>query len=81
MVTGYVRNDEFDAARELVDGINEKLGVAWNAMISGYVHHGHYEEAFVMFREMYFVGIKRDEFTYTSIINGCAHAGLFQLGK
>ncbi|XVF63169.1 hypothetical protein PTKIN_Ptkin09bG0066800 [Pterospermum kingtungense] len=81
MVTGYVRNDELDAARELVDGMSEKLGVAWNAMISGYVHHGHYKEALDMFRKMHFMGIKMDEFTYTSIISGCAHAGLFHLGK
>lgn len=81
MVTGYIRNDELDAARELVDGMSEKLGVAWNAMISGYVHHGHYNEALDMFRKMYFKGIKMDEFTYTSIISGCAHAGLFHLGK
>ncbi|XWS13599.1 hypothetical protein CRYUN_Cryun36dG0051700 [Craigia yunnanensis] len=81
MVTGYVRNDELDAARELVDGMSEKLGVAWNAMISGYVHHGRYKEAFNMYRKMYFMGIKMDEFTYTSIISGCAHGGLFQLGK
>ncbi|XP_021291366.1 pentatricopeptide repeat-containing protein At1g25360 [Herrania umbratica] len=81
MVTGYVKNDELDAARELVDGMNEKLAVAWNAMISGYVHHGRYGEALDMFRKMYFMGIKMDEFTYTSIISGCAHAGLFQLGQ
>ncbi|KAE8685486.1 Pentatricopeptide repeat-containing protein [Hibiscus syriacus] len=36
MVTGYLKNDELDAARELVDGMSKKLEVAWNAMISGY---------------------------------------------
>ncbi|KAK8517958.1 hypothetical protein V6N12_016792 [Hibiscus sabdariffa] len=81
MVMGYVKNDELDAARELVDGTSEKLGVAWNAMISGYVHRGRYEEALDMFRKMYFVGIKMDEFAYTSIISCCAHAALFHLGK
>ncbi|XP_022723110.1 pentatricopeptide repeat-containing protein At1g25360 isoform X1 [Durio zibethinus] len=81
MVTGYVRNEELDAARELVDGMSENLGVAWNAMISGYLRHGRYKEALDMFRKMYFIGIKMDEFTYTSIISGCAHAGLLQLGK
>ncbi|OMP08700.1 hypothetical protein COLO4_06195 [Corchorus olitorius] len=81
MVTGYVKNDELDAARELVDGMTEKLSVTWNAMISGYVHKGRYEEALDMFRKMYSMGIKMDEFTYTSIISCCTHAGLFQLGK
>ncbi|KAE8703982.1 Pentatricopeptide repeat-containing protein [Hibiscus syriacus] len=81
MVTGYVKNDELDAARELVDGMNEKMEVAWNAMISGYVHCERYEEALDMFRKMYFVGIKMDEFAYTSIISCCVHAGLFHLGK
>ncbi|KAG4189492.1 hypothetical protein ERO13_A08G225800v2 [Gossypium hirsutum] len=81
IVTGYVRNDELDAARELVDGMSEKLAVAWNAMISGYVHCNRYDEAVDMFRNMYFMGIKIDEFAYTSVISCCANAGLFHLGK
>ncbi|WCJ21799.1 Pentatricopeptide repeat (PPR) superfamily protein [Euphorbia peplus] len=35
VITRYVKNDA--AAREIFDGITVKLGVAWNALISGYI--------------------------------------------
>ncbi|KAF5747155.1 pentatricopeptide repeat-containing protein [Tripterygium wilfordii] len=81
VITGYVRNDDLDTARELLDGMTEKLGVAWNAMISGYIHHGLYQDALELFRKMLSMGIQLDEFTYTSLVSGCANAGFFQLGK
>ncbi|GLT81440.1 hypothetical protein SLA2020_528270 [Shorea laevis] len=81
MITGYVRNDYLDTAREFLDGMSEKLGVAWNAMISGYVHHGRFQEAFDLFRKMSSSGIELDEFTFTSVISGCANSGLLQLGR
>ncbi|GMH17031.1 hypothetical protein Nepgr_018872 [Nepenthes gracilis] len=81
MITGYVRNDDLDLAREIFDFMSEKLVVVWNAMISGYVHHGFYSEALEMFRRMHLVGIRQDEFTYTSVLSACADAALFRHGK
>ncbi|CAI0553411.1 unnamed protein product [Linum tenue] len=81
MITGYVKNDDLDEARELFDGMAEKLVVAWNAMISGYVHRGLLQEAFKMFKKMYLSGVQFDEFTYTSIISACANASFLLLGR
>lgn len=81
MITGYVRCDDLDTARELLEGMTEKVGVAWNAMISGYVHHSRFQEALEMFKKMPSMEIPMDEFTYTSLISGCANSGFFQLGK
>lgn len=81
IITGYLRNDELDAAREIFDGMEEKLVVAWNAMISGYVHKGYFSEALGVFRRMYLLGIKPDEYTYTSIISACTESGLLLHGK
>ncbi|KAJ8538339.1 hypothetical protein K7X08_014879 [Anisodus acutangulus] len=81
IITGYVKNDDLDAARKVFDGMDEKLLVAWNAMISGYVHKGFIFEALDMLRKMYLAGMKPDEFTCTSILSACADAGLFLLGK
>lgn len=81
MITGYVRCDDLDTARELLEGMTAKVGVAWNAMISGYVHHGRFQEALEMFKKMPSMEIPMDEFTYTSLISGCANSGFFQLGK
>ncbi|KAF2325651.1 hypothetical protein GH714_032108 [Hevea brasiliensis] len=83
IITGYVKNDDLDSAREFFygSGMCEKMVVAWNAMISGYMHRGLYKEALEMFRKMYLSGMQLDEFTFTSIISVCANAGFFQLGK
>ncbi|KAK2996431.1 hypothetical protein RJ639_025642, partial [Escallonia herrerae] len=81
IITGYVRNDDLDAAHQVFIGMREKLVVAWNAMISGYVQKGCVSEAFEMFRKMHGLGIKHDEFTYTSVLSACADTGLFHHGK
>ncbi|KAH0983060.1 hypothetical protein GBA52_010237 [Prunus armeniaca] len=81
MITGYIRNEDLHAARELLDGMDERMEVVWNAMISGYAHHNSFQEALLLFRKMRLLGIRQDEFTYTSVISTCANNGLFQLGK
>lgn len=81
IITGYVRNDDLDGAKEVFDGMDVKLAVAWNSIISGYVHRGFVHEALRMFREMHLLGIKQDEFTYTSMFSACSDGGLFRLGK
>ncbi|KAI3930545.1 hypothetical protein MKX01_036991, partial [Papaver californicum] len=70
-----------ESARELFDGMNEKLQVAYNAMISGYFQHGFMLKVLEIFKSMHLEGIELDEFTYTSVISGCANSGLFLIGK
>ncbi|KAK7278519.1 hypothetical protein RJT34_23549 [Clitoria ternatea] len=81
IIAGYVRNGDLVAARELLDGMTERIAVAWNAMISGYVQRGFYEEAFGLFRRMHSLGIQQDEYTYTSVISASSNAGLFNVGR
>ncbi|CAA2999638.1 pentatricopeptide repeat-containing At1g25360 [Olea europaea subsp. europaea] len=81
IITGYVRNDDLEAAQQVFDGMEEKLVVAWNAMISGYVHKGFVSHVFEMFRKMHSLGIKYDEFTYTNVLSACADSGFFLHGK
>ncbi|VVA92473.1 unnamed protein product [Arabis nemorensis] len=82
MITGYVKNGCFDLGKELLEGMDENMKlVAYNAMISGYVHRGLYQEALEMVRRMVSSGIELDEFTYPSVLRACATAGLLQLGK
>ncbi|GAA0152400.1 hypothetical protein LIER_10891 [Lithospermum erythrorhizon] len=81
IITGYVRNDNLEAAREVFNTMEEKLVVAWNAMISGYTQKGLLSEAFELFRKMNSLGVKHDEFTYTSVLGASADAALFLHGK
>ncbi|KAL7597239.1 hypothetical protein Lser_V15G27462 [Lactuca serriola] len=82
IITGYIRNDDLHGASQVFDGMNnEKQVVAWNAMISGYMHKGFVSESLEMSKKMNLLGIKFDAFTYTSILSACANAKLFLHGK
>ncbi|XP_027365453.1 pentatricopeptide repeat-containing protein At1g25360 [Abrus precatorius] len=81
IISGYVRNGDLVAARELLDGMTDQITVAWNAMISGYVHRGLYEAAFDLFRRMHNLGIEQDEYAYTSVLSACSNVGLFNIGR
>lgn len=81
IITGYVRNGDLRAARGVFDAMDERLVAAWNSMISGYVHKGLVFEVFELFRKMMPLGIKYDDFTYTSVLSACANAGLLRHGK
>ncbi|KAK7343989.1 hypothetical protein VNO77_13165 [Canavalia gladiata] len=81
IIAGYVRNGDLAEAREVLDGMTDPIAVAWNAMISGYVHRGFYEPAFDLFRRMHSLGIQLDEYAYTSVISASSNAGLFNIGR
>ncbi|KAJ4868232.1 Pentatricopeptide repeat-containing protein [Raphanus sativus] len=83
MMTGYVKNGFFDSGVELLEGMmDERMKlVAFNALISGYVHGGLCREALEMVRRMVSCGIELDAFTYPSVLRACATSGLLQVGK
>lgn len=81
MVVGYERRGDLCGARQVFDKMGGRFDVVWNAMISGYVHHGLVSNAFEMFRQMHSLGIRLDEFTYTSVLSACANSGSFKNGK
>lgn len=53
----------------------------WNAMISGYTISGHGEEAMLLFLRMCQKNIKRDVYTYCSILNSIADMRSLEYGK
>ncbi|OMO89492.1 pentatricopeptide repeat-containing protein [Corchorus capsularis] len=62
-------------AREVCFRMTENLGIAWDAVLMGYIHHNLY----IIFQN--FVGIRLDEFREISINCGYAPVGLFQFVK
>ncbi|XP_071716805.1 pentatricopeptide repeat-containing protein At1g25360 [Rutidosis leptorrhynchoides] len=82
IINGYIKNDDLDGASEVFDSMTDKkLVVVWNGMISGYAQKGLVSKALEMSKKMHSLGIKFDEFTYTSIFGACATPKLFFLGK
>lgn len=61
--------------------MNEHDTVTWNAMITGFVGSGHYEEAIGFLREMFFKGFNPNLYTYSSLLNICGDLPAIQWGK
>lgn len=50
-------------------------------MVTGYVQNGKLQEALKMFTTMVTDRFEVDKFTLTSIVTGCANAGLLELAS
>ncbi|XP_073116170.1 pentatricopeptide repeat-containing protein At3g49740-like [Elaeis guineensis] len=57
-------------AVQLFDGMPKRNTAAWNAMITGFVHHGYEEFALKMFLRMHRLGVGLDKYTFASVM-GC----------
>lgn len=77
----YAKNRELMDAREVFDRMPERNSVSWNAMIAGYVQHGHYENALRLLPQMQGVGVKPNEFTFASVLRACATLSALEEGK
>lgn len=65
----------------MFDEMPDRDTVAFNAMVSGYVHMGHHQEALSLFSSMRLSGNMPDEFTFTAALSACAGAKKLCLGK
>eukprot|EP01018_Ginkgo_biloba_P007200 Gb_03578 [translate_table: standard] len=81
LVSMYVRCGSLVDARQAFDKIPTRNLVTWNAMIAGYSHHGHGEEAFILFSQMVCAGIKSDQFTFASVVKATAGLQALEQGK
>lgn len=81
LITLYSKSRQFGHARKLVEDGSEPNLVSWSALISGYAQHGLGEEALLAFFEMRMLGIKCNEFTFSSVLKACSIKKDLKLGK
>ena len=81
LVNMYAKCGSIRDARLVFDKISKRDVISWNAMIAGYVQHGHCEEALEVFCQMQQLGTKPDQITYMSILNACACPTALERGK
>lgn len=74
------RSGRIANARKLFDEMPDRDTIAWNAMLTGYVQLGFYEEALKLFGRMRNSNSKPDNFTFTSILSACSGLGNLQFG-
>ncbi|KAJ4978655.1 hypothetical protein NE237_009435 [Protea cynaroides] len=80
LLSMYCKCGDLEDAMKLFTEIPRKDVVSWNAMISGYAHHGFGEKAIQLFDVMNGQGIKPDWITFVAVLSACNHAGLVDLG-
>ncbi|CAO2841613.1 unnamed protein product [Amaranthus hypochondriacus] len=81
LIDMYAKCGSITKARELFDDMPEKNVVSWNAMITGYGHHGLGNEAVSLFNKMLESGISPSRVTFLCVLYSCSHAGLVSEGN
>ncbi|KAH6769796.1 Tetratricopeptide repeat superfamily protein [Perilla frutescens var. hirtella] len=71
-ITALAKSGSISRARELFDELPHRDTIAWNAMVSGYLHLGFYHEALSLFSFMRSSNVNPDHFTFTSVLSTCA---------
>ncbi|KAH9287824.1 hypothetical protein KI387_031941 [Taxus chinensis] len=71
----------FEFARQLFDRLPKRNIFSWNGMMRGYVVHGHYEEALLIYHDMQRAGMQADNFTFPFVLKACGDLGDLQQGR
>ncbi|KAJ6745534.1 hypothetical protein OIU74_028253 [Salix koriyanagi] len=81
LVSGYVKSNKIDKARQLFEKMNERSLVSWTTMMSGYVQGGYFCECLELFQQMRFENVIPDEVALVTVLSACAHLEDFDLGR
>ncbi|CAA6661694.1 unnamed protein product [Spirodela intermedia] len=81
LVTMYAKCGDFQGARGLFDGIEDKDVVAWSAVISASAQTGHPRDGLSLFAEMQRRGLRPNRVTVISVLPACAQVQDKKLGK
>ena len=81
LVTMYSKCGNVEDAYKVFCKMLERDVVSWNAIIAGYAQNVDGENALKLFRQMLVAGMKPNEFTFPSVVSGCANLGALKEGK
>lgn len=71
----YCKCGNIDDAVKAFKELSKDNLAAWNAMITGYAHHGYHNEALELYKKMAEDGIDPDELTFLGVLCSCCHSG------
>eukprot|EP01018_Ginkgo_biloba_P033346 Gb_20187 [translate_table: standard] len=72
LIDMYSKCRSIESARLVFDRMSQRDVVSWNAMIAGYSHNGHCDEALKLFRLMQMEGVEPNVVSWTTMIAGYA---------
>ncbi|KEH31388.1 pentatricopeptide (PPR) repeat protein [Medicago truncatula] len=79
MIKAYLEMGNIENAKNLFDEMTERNVATWNAMVTGLVKFGLNEEA-LLFSRMNVLGFVPDEYSFGSVLRGCAHLRALSVG-
>ncbi|PNT66791.1 hypothetical protein BRADI_3g16967v3 [Brachypodium distachyon] len=80
LVSMYCKCGDLDGACKLFSEMRIRDVIAWNAMISGYAHHGDGREAIELFEKMKSQGVEPNWITFVAVLTACIHTGMCDFG-
>ncbi|CAF2095642.1 unnamed protein product [Brassica napus] len=78
LVDMYGKCGSIEDALRVFESMPVKNEATWNAMISTYAHHGHAQEALLLFDQM---SVPPSDVTFVGVLSACVHAGLVDQGR
>ncbi|KAI4381356.1 hypothetical protein MLD38_007435 [Melastoma candidum] len=82
LINMYTACGDVDSARKVFDNVgDDRCVVAYNSMITGYIHLGWPNEGLSLFRELLASDVRPDDVTILSALSACALLGALDLGK
>ncbi|KAK4369748.1 hypothetical protein RND71_009223 [Anisodus tanguticus] len=77
----YAKCGAMEYCKRVFDRMKYKDIASWNTVINGYAINGLMGETMKLFNEMVGSGVRPDRVTFISLLSGCSHAGLADLGE
>eukprot|EP01018_Ginkgo_biloba_P020815 Gb_00204 [translate_table: standard] len=81
LVSLYATCSSMEDARLVFDKIYKRNVFTWNVLIRGYVANGLCDEVLNLYNQMQGVGIRPDNFTFSSVLKACASLSSLREGK
>ncbi|XP_057826060.1 pentatricopeptide repeat-containing protein At4g39530 [Cryptomeria japonica] len=76
----YGKSGRIDEARKVFDKMLVRNVISFNVMIAAYIRYGNDKEASSVFGQMQGLGIRPDEYTFSSLVSICSYLGSLGLG-
>ncbi|XP_059670447.1 pentatricopeptide repeat-containing protein At4g14850-like [Cornus florida] len=80
LVYMYGQSGLLDHSIQVFKETENPTDIAWNSLLSVFAHHGLGKDAIKIVERMILCGVKLNEITFVSLLNGCSHAGLVEEG-
>jgi pentatricopeptide repeat protein len=81
LVDMYAKCRVVDEARQVFDCMPERNVVSWSGMIAGYALNGQDEEALKVFWQALMMGLRPNDFTFSTVLSVCANITALDQGR